>query len=99
MFDLLLKPYLSKRDIERIKKVATTLLKTLMAERLRIENWRENEATRDAVHIAIRDYLWNDDIGLPSPAYTEDEVADKTDAVYRHVYRVYPAIPSPIYGL
>lgn len=98
LFDLLLKPALPKRDVDRIKKVATELLATLTAEKLRIENWRDKESTRDAVHVAIKDFLWDDAKGLPAPAYTEEDVAVKTDEIFRHVYRAYPTVPSPIYS-
>ena len=99
LFDLLLKPGLGKPDILRIKKVAAELLAALKAEKLRIENWREKEATRDAVQVAINDFLWGDNTGLPSPAYGEDDVKTKARDVYRHVYRVYPTVPSPFYAV
>jgi type I restriction enzyme R subunit len=99
IFDLLRKPDMRKSDIERIKKVACALLETLKNGKLKIEQWRDKEATRDAVHLAIRDYLWDDRTGLPEQSYAPDEVIDKTDAVYRHVFRAYPSIPSPYYGL
>lgn len=99
LFDLLLKPGLAKRDIQRIKKVAAGLLETLKAEKLRIENWREKEATRDAVRIVIKDFLWDDRTGLPEPAYDEQDVEAKTDDVFRHVFRAYPTLPSPLYSV
>ena len=98
LFDLLLKPGLSKQDTQRIKKVAGDLLATLKAERPRIENWQEKEATRDAVRVAIQDFLWDDRSGLPSPAYNEDDIKVKTDDIFRHVYRVYPTLPSPFFA-
>ena len=97
LFDLLLKPGLEKPDIQRIKKVAAELLATLKAEKLRIENWREKEATRDAVQVTIENFLWDDNTGLPAPAYSEEDVKTKSRDVYRHVHRVYPTIPSPFY--
>jgi type I restriction enzyme R subunit len=97
LFDLLLKPGLDKTDIRRIKKVAADLLTTLKAEKLRIENWRDKEATRDAVQVAIRDFLWAETTGLPAPAYSDEDVEAKVRDVYRHVHRVYPTIPSPFY--
>ena len=97
LFDLLLKPGLPKKDIDRIKKVAAELLATLKAEKLRIDNWRDKEATRDAVRVAIKDFLYDDRTGLPDPAYSEQDIDIKTDDVFRHVYRVYPTIPSPLY--
>jgi type I restriction enzyme R subunit len=97
LFDLLLKPGLDKADVQRIKKVSADLLTTLKGEKLKIENWRDKEATRDAVQVTIHDFLWAETTGLPAPAYTEDEVEAKTRDVYRHVHRVYPTLPSPFY--
>jgi len=76
---------------------ALTLLATLKAEKLRIDHWQDKEAARDAVRLAIRDFLWRESTGLPLPQYTEDDVQAKAEDVYRHVYRVYPAVPSPYY--
>ena len=98
IFDLLKKPDLSPAEIRRIKNVAVSLLETLKAERLHIDHWREKEATRDAVRLTIRDFLWNDTTGLPVDHYTEGDVQARADDVYRHVYRAYPTLPSPFYG-
>ena len=57
IFDLLKKPNLDKADIQRIKKVAKELLRTLKAEKLRVDQWREKEATQSAVKVAIHDFL------------------------------------------
>lgn len=97
VFDLLRKPDLSAGEIERIKAVAVELIETLKSEKLRIARWQEKEATRDAVRQAILDYLWNDSTGLPVDTYTEDDVQSRADDVYRHVFRVYPTLPSPYY--
>ena len=97
MYDLLKKPDLSSKDIGRIKAVAVELLEILKEEKLRIDHWRDKEATRDAVRLAIRDFLWSDATGLPEDCYTEDDVQLRANEVYRHVYRAYPTIPSPFY--
>jgi type I restriction enzyme R subunit len=97
VFDLLKKPDLSPKDIKRIKDVAVELLDNLKAEKLRIDHWRDKEATRDAVRVIIHDFLWSDSTGLPVDTYTEEDVASKAAEVYRHVYRVYPTLPSPFY--
>jgi len=97
IFDLLTRPDLSPGDIQRIKSVSVELLKTLKAEKLRIDHWRDKEASRDAVRLAIRDFLWSDATGLPVDHYTEDDVEARADDVYRHVYRAYPTLPSPFY--
>ena len=97
IFDLLKKPELSAADLKRIKQVAVGLLHLLKAEKLKIDHWREKEATRDAVHIAIKDFLWREDTGLPMSGYTETEVEEKAGDVFRHVFRAYPTLPSPFY--
>jgi type I restriction enzyme R subunit len=45
----------------------------------------------------INDFLWSDETGLPE-TYSDDEIKIKTEAVFAHVYRVYPALPSPFYN-
>ena len=97
IFDLLRKPNLSAPERERIKQVAVELLKTLKAGKLCVNQWRDKEATRDAVRVAIYNFLWNDEIGLPADGYSAAEVGTKTDDVFRHVFRVYPIVPSPYY--
>ena len=67
-------------------------------ERLRIENWREKESTRDAVKQKIYDFLYYDSTGLPVDEYNEDEIKILAENIFRHVYRAYPTVPSPIYG-
>ena len=97
VFDLLRKPDLGPGDIKRIKAVAVALLETLKAEKLRINHWCDKEATRDAVRLTIRDYLWSEKTGLPE-VYSELEVRERTEAVFVHVFRAYPTVPSPYYA-
>jgi len=98
LFDLLKKSDLKAADIKQIKQVASDLLKKLKAEKLKIDHWRDKETTRDAIRVTIRDFLWSDKTGLPVDSYTEDEVNTKAEEVFRHVYRVYPTVPSPFYA-
>ena len=77
--------------------VAVGDLNERIAAKLRVNQWRDKEATRDAVRVAIRDFLWSDKTGLPSDDYSEAEVGTKTDDVFRHVFRAYPRVPSPYY--
>lgn len=65
IYELLRKPDLTKNDIAPIKDVAVQLLATLKAEKLRIAQWREKEATRDAVRQAIHDSLYSNATGRP----------------------------------
>ncbi|HEY3411897.1 MAG TPA: type I restriction endonuclease subunit R [Armatimonadota bacterium] len=98
IYDLLKKPELSAREIGRIKDVAVKLLAMLKTEKLKVAQWREKEATRDAVQRSIYDFLYSDSTGLPE-AYAPTEIAAKVEAVYRHVYYAYPTVPSPVFAL
>lgn len=98
LFDLLKKEDLDANGIKQIKKVSVDLLATLKVKIAAIHEWRENEATRDGVAVTIRDFLWDDTVGLPAPAYSEADVEAKTDAVFRHIFYAYPTVPSPIYA-
>jgi type I restriction enzyme, R subunit len=84
LFDLLLKPELSKQDITRIKKVAEGLYQTLQAEISRVQDFFVKESTRDDVKMRIKDFLWDDKTGLPE-SFGPDEIEIKTDAVFAHV--------------
>lgn len=97
IFDLLRKPDLTAAEIERIKQVAADLLATLKAEKLRIDHWRDKESMRDAVYSAIRDFLWSERTGLPVDNYSEQEVEERAQEVFRHVLWAYPTVPSPYY--
>lgn len=88
---------LNSGDIKAIKKVAEGLLSDLKEQIANIDQWRQRESTRDAVRTTIHDCLWADSTGLPVDTYDEDEINQKTDAVFQHVYRAYPTIPSPVY--
>ena len=97
IYDLLKKPALSKAETGKVKAVAKSLLDKLKVGKLSVDHWREKQTTRDGVRKAIFDFLFSETTGLPS-AYSEGEIGERTDAVYRHVYEVYPIVPSPYYG-
>ncbi len=97
IFDLLKKPELSSAEIKRVKAVATQLLERLKTEKLQVDHWRDKESTRDAVRVTIRDYLWDENTGLPVDAFAEDDVELKAEEVFRHIYRAYPTVPSPYF--
>lgn len=89
LFDLLVKPNLSKKDRDRIKLVAEGLLEILKTEKLRVDSWRDKEFTRSAVKTEIRNFLWDDKKGLPFGVYSEEEVKMKADLVFGHIYQQY----------
>lgn len=86
LYDLLKKDDLNPSDVKRIKKVSIDLLLFLKQRMQRLNNWRANMSTRDSVRVDIRDYLWDGDTGLPE-SYATEEVEDRADAVYSHIYR------------
>lgn len=49
------------------------------------------------VVLRITNFLWNEQTGLPIDAYGEQEVSWKVDAVFGHVFRAYPTVPSPFF--
>ncbi len=87
----------SAADIKKNKRIAVELLAKLKSEKLRIDHWRDQENTRDAVLVAIRNHLYDDKTGLPLDSYTEEDVELKTGEVFRHICWAYPTIPSPFY--
>jgi len=85
IFDLLRKPSLSKKEEMEVKKVAIKTLATLKKEKLKIERWRESTQVTAQIKTIIFDNLqW-----LPQEAYADEEVDEKTDLVYQHVYSNY----------
>lgn len=97
IYDLLIKPDLKPQEIQKIKKVAKELLKTLKEKLKKLYKWQDKEPTRDAVNVLIKNFLWDDKTGLPVDCYTQLDVNKKTEAVFYHVYRAYPTVPSPYY--
>ncbi|MBU4209857.1 type I restriction endonuclease subunit R [Patescibacteria group bacterium] len=98
IYDLLVKPDLKPKETQKIKGVAKELLKILKNKLKDLYKWQDREPTRDDVKVLIRDFLWNDKIGLPENCYNKNDVVKKTEAVFYHVYRAYPTIPSPYYA-
>ena len=84
LFDLLLKPELTKAEIDRIKKVATGLHDILEAEISRVQDVFAKQATRDDIKVRIQNYLWDEITGLPE-SFDPDEIEVKTEAVLAHV--------------
>jgi type I restriction enzyme R subunit len=90
IFDLLLKPELEKKDIPRIKKVAVELLSAIRNRIETFDNWREKESTRDQIKVEIKNLLWDEKKGLPA-SYTPEEIEQKTEQIYVHMYEIYKA--------
>ncbi len=84
LFDLLLKPELTKDDIKRLKSVAEGLYRILKAQIAAMQDFASKQATRDQVRTTIRNYLYDDRSGLPG-SYEMGEVDAKADAVFAHI--------------
>jgi type I restriction enzyme R subunit len=98
LFDLLSKPELDKTGIKKLKKVAVGLLDTLKERLAGISEWQATEANRHSIRLTIHDYLYADTTGLPLDSYDEEEVKLLTNEVYKHIWRAYPKLPSPVYA-
>ena len=84
LFDLLTKPDLDKADVKRLKQVAVGLYEALQAQIEAMQDFAAKQATRDQVRVTIRNYLWDENRGLPT-SYGEPEIEAKTDAVLAHL--------------
>jgi type I restriction enzyme R subunit len=84
LFDLLLKPDLTKPEIDRIKKVAEGLYKTVNSELQRIQDFAVKQSTRDEIMIKIKNFLWDEKTGLPE-SFAPEEVEEKTDMIFKHL--------------
>lgn len=84
VFDMLLKPDLSKPEIKKIKSVAVSLLKELEKQMREVQDIFSKTATRDRLRQSIYDYLYDDGTGLPAESYSETDLAAKTDMIFDH---------------
>jgi len=98
VYDLLLKPQLTSKEIQGIKKIAKELLKVLKEKLKNLYRWQDREPTRDEVKVLITNFLWDEKTGLPVEYYSQRDVDKTAEAVFYHVYRAYPTVPSPYYA-
>lgn len=82
VFDLLLKPELSKADIKKIKSVAVSLLQKLEKQMRDVQDIFGKTSTRDRFRQTIYDYLYDDRTGLPVNVYNENDLHKKTDLIF-----------------
>lgn len=94
IFDLLKKENLKDKEIDEVKKVAKQTLDNLKAEKLKIERWRESTQLRAQVKTTIYDTL----LWLPQEPYSEDEVNEKTNVIYQHIFTNYPGGGQSVYN-
>ena len=84
LFDLLFKPNLSRKEIDRLKKVATGLYQTLQEQLTQIQDFAAKQSTRDQVKIFIKNYLWSEQTGLPE-SFQNEEIEEKADVIFAHL--------------
>jgi type I restriction enzyme R subunit len=94
VFDLLTKPdpVLTRAEEAQVKRVVRELLDKLKRELL-VLDWKQRQATRAGVQVAIEVAL---DRGLPD-AYDRALFARKTAAVFEHVFSAYQGDGKSIY--
>lgn len=93
IFDLLKKESLTAKEIEEVKKIAKQTLEILKVEKLKVERWRESTQLRAQVRTTIYDKL----LWLPQEPYSEEEVDEKTNLIYQHIFTNYPGGGKSIY--
>lgn len=84
LFDLLLKPNISKTDREKVKQASKALLASLQTLLGSMPNWTKNAATQADVKVFILDRLYT---SLPLPPFTEQETEQSADRLYDFVWQ------------
>jgi type I restriction enzyme R subunit len=84
LFDLLLKPDMSKADRERVKQASKTLLDSICKLIAPLDRWTEKEQTQAEVEVGILDHLYQ---VLPMPPFTADDTQALAKRVYQHVWQ------------
>ena len=95
IFDLLKKEDLKDKEIDEVKKVAKQTLDNLKAEKLKVERWRESTQLRAQVKTTIYDTL----LWLPQEPYSENEVDEKTNVIYQHIFTNYYGGGKSVYDI
>jgi len=94
IFDILTRPSpkLSTEERAEVKKIARELLNRF--EQLLVLNWRQQEAARAQLNLAMEDVLQR---GLPR-VYTPEIYQQKGSAVFEHVFESYPKRDTGVYA-
>lgn len=95
IFDLLKKETLTDKERDEVKKVSKQTLETLKTEILKIERYRESTQLKAKVKTTIYDSL----LWLPQEPYSENEVDEKTNVIYQHIFTNYYGGGKSIYNV
>ena len=86
---------MTDKERDEVKKIAKQTLETLKAEKLKVERWRESTQLRAQVKTAIYDTL----LWLPQEPYSENEVDEKTNVIYQHIFTNYYGGGKSVYNV
>ena len=87
LYDMLFRDDLSKTDIKKLKKVASSLLQKIKMKIAEFDHWTDKQETKAAIDNLIRDTLWTE---LPK-CYDEDSIPMYRQQIYEFVYTRYKA--------
>lgn len=94
IFDLLREgKELKGKELKKVKKVATETLEKLKTGKLKIERWRESRQITAQVKTMILENLQY----LPVETCSDDEVDERTNKIYQHVFTNYPGGERSVY--
>lgn len=89
VYDMLLKPDLSKAEIKKIKSVAVSLLQELEKQMHDVQDIFTKVSTTDRLRQSIYDFLYDDRTGLPTEKYSPDDVEEMSANVFSY-FRMHP---------
>lgn len=79
---------ISDKEKAEVKEAAKQLLSRLKENEFKVDRWLEKVQTASAVRKVINDYLFSN---LPYPAYNDQDIAQKTEALYAFFRNRYSA--------
>jgi type I restriction enzyme R subunit len=88
VYDMLFRDDLSKKELQRIKEVASELLVKIKDAIASMDHWTEKRDTQAVVDTLIRDTLLNE---LPE-CYEFDEIQKYKEKIFNHVYVRYGGV-------
>ena len=91
VYDMLLKPDLSKAEIKKIKLVAVSLLQELEKQMRDVQDIFTKVSTTDRLRQSIYDFLYDDRTGLPADSYSPDDVEEMSANIFGY-FRMHPNV-------
>ena len=85
LYDMLFRDDLSKRDVKKLKEVATSLIRKIKTKIAEFDHWTDKQETKAAIDNLIRDTLWAE---LPE-CYDEVSISMYRQQIYEYVYTRY----------